>query len=71
MLEATRSSLHVVTTEKGVVVGRIVFSGDIIDCTNVGISRKAIPPNIDRVAYMKTDTLFIVGWEGFHLFEIS
>ncbi|KAJ0860802.1 putative DNA topoisomerase (ATP-hydrolyzing) [Helianthus annuus] len=39
ILECTRSSLNVVAAEKGVVVGRLVFSdnGDMIDCTKMGI----------------------------------
>ncbi|KAM0062571.1 putative DNA topoisomerase (ATP-hydrolyzing) [Helianthus debilis subsp. tardiflorus] len=39
ILGCTRSSLNVVAAEKGVVVGRLVFSdnGDMIDCTKMGI----------------------------------
>ncbi|XP_068644135.1 DNA topoisomerase 6 subunit A [Aristolochia californica] len=62
MLGCTRSSLNVVASEKGVVVGRLIFSddGDPIDCTKMGVGGKAIPPNIDRVSDMKTDALFIL-----------
>ncbi|KAH7656842.1 DNA topoisomerase VI subunit A protein [Dioscorea alata] len=62
MLGCTRSSLHVVASEKGVVVGRLVFSddGDRIDCTRMGIGGKAIPPNIDRVSDLESDALFIL-----------
>ncbi|KAK3016659.1 hypothetical protein RJ639_006754 [Escallonia herrerae] len=58
----TRSSLNVVAAEKGVVVGRLIFSdnGDMIDCTKMGMGGKAIPPNIDRVGDMKSDALFIL-----------
>ncbi|KAM0953250.1 putative DNA topoisomerase (ATP-hydrolyzing) [Dioscorea sansibarensis] len=62
MLGCTRSSLHVVASEKGVVVGRLVFSddGDRIDCTRMGTGGKAIPPNIDRVSDLESDALFIL-----------
>ncbi|XP_072961614.1 DNA topoisomerase 6 subunit A3 [Typha angustifolia] len=62
MLGCTRSSLHVVASEKGVVVGRLIFSddGDRIDCTKMGIGGKAIPPNIDRVSDLESDALFIL-----------
>ncbi|XP_077214116.1 spo11/DNA topoisomerase VI, subunit A protein [Tasmannia lanceolata] len=62
MLGCTRSSLNVVASEKGVVVGRLIFSddGDIIDCTKMGVGGKAIPPNIDRVSDMESDALFIL-----------
>ncbi|KMZ61007.1 Type II DNA topoisomerase VI subunit A 2 [Zostera marina] len=62
MLGCTRSSLNVVASEKGVVIGRIVFTddGDRIDCTKMGVGGKAIPPNIDRVANMESDALFIL-----------
>ncbi|XP_026412029.1 DNA topoisomerase 6 subunit A-like [Papaver somniferum] len=62
LLGCTRSSLNVVASEKGVVVGRIIFSdnGDMIDCTKMGMGGKAIPPNIDRVGDMESDALFIL-----------
>lgn len=62
MLGCTRSSLNVVASEKGVVIGRLVFTddGDRIDCTKMGVGGKAIPPNIDRVANMESDALFIL-----------
>ncbi|XP_059305716.1 DNA topoisomerase 6 subunit A [Lycium ferocissimum] len=58
----TRSSLNVVAAEKGVVVGRLIFSdnGDMIDCTKMGMGGKAIPPNIDRVGDMQSDALYIL-----------
>ena len=39
MLGCTRSSLHVVASEKGVVVGRLQFreDGDLIDCQRMGV----------------------------------
>ncbi|OVA18198.1 Spo11/DNA topoisomerase VI [Macleaya cordata] len=62
LLGCTRSSLNVVASEKGVVVGRLIFSdnGDMIDCTKMGMGGKAIPPNIDRVGDMQSDALFIL-----------
>jgi DNA topoisomerase VI subunit A len=50
MLGCTRSSLHVVASEKGVVVGRLRFreDGDLIDCQRMGVGGKAIPPNTDK-----------------------
>lgn len=62
MLGCTRSSLHVVASEKGVVVGRLIFAddGDRIDCTRMGVGGKAIPPNIDRVSGIESDALFIL-----------
>ncbi|XP_051147769.1 DNA topoisomerase 6 subunit A [Andrographis paniculata] len=62
ILGCTRSSLNVVAAEKGVVVGRLMFSdnGDMIDCTKMGMGGKAIPPNIDRVGDMQSDALFIL-----------
>ncbi|GAB2226926.1 hypothetical protein Droror1_Dr00008724 [Drosera rotundifolia] len=62
LLGCTRSSLNVVAAEKGVVVGRLIFTdnGDEIDCTRMGIGGKAIPPNIDRVGEVRSDALFIL-----------
>jgi meiotic recombination protein SPO11 len=62
MLGCTRSSLHVVASEKGVVVGRLAFreDGDAIDCRRMGVGGKAIPPNVDRVTDIRSDALFIL-----------
>ncbi|KAF5830222.1 Spo11/DNA topoisomerase VI subunit A [Dunaliella salina] len=62
MLGCTRSSLHVVASEKGVVVGRLTFveDGDLINCSKMGVGGKAIPPNIDKVADFQSDALFIL-----------
>ncbi|KAG2494044.1 hypothetical protein HYH03_007690 [Edaphochlamys debaryana] len=62
MLGCTRSSLHVVASEKGVVVGRLQFreDGDFIDCTRMGVGGKAIPPNIDKVTDITSDAAFIL-----------
>ncbi|XP_074316217.1 DNA topoisomerase 6 subunit A [Silene latifolia] len=62
LIGCTRSSLNVIASEKGVVVGRLMFSdnGDMIDCTKMGVGGKAIPPNIDRVGDFKSDALFVI-----------
>lgn len=62
MLGCTRSSLNVIAAEKGVVVGRLIFSdnGDMIDCTKMGMGGKAIPPNIDR-RYAERCIVYSVG----------
>jgi meiotic recombination protein SPO11 len=41
-LGATRTSLHVVASDKGIVVGRVRFrdDGDLIDCTRMGVGGK-------------------------------
>ena len=51
MVGCTRTSLNVVASDKGLVVGRIQFveAGDPIDCTRMGVGGKAIPPYIDQV----------------------
>lgn len=62
MLGCTRSSLNVVASEKGVVVGRLTFQedGDPIDCRRMGVGGKAIPPNIDKVTNIQSDALFVL-----------
>ncbi|GFR49530.1 hypothetical protein Agub_g11574 [Astrephomene gubernaculifera] len=62
MLGCTRSSLNVVASEKGVVVGRLSFreDGDFIDCQRMGVGGKAIPPNIDKVSDISSDAAFIL-----------
>ncbi|CAK0781029.1 DNA topoisomerase 6 subunit A [Coccomyxa viridis] len=61
-LGCTRSSLHVVASEKGVVVGRLAYreDGDLIDCQRMGVGGKAIPPNVDKVSDLQSDALFIL-----------
>ena len=41
MIGCTRSSLNVVASEKGIVVGKLIFDddGDTIDCTKMGERR--------------------------------
>ncbi|DAZ98839.1 TPA: hypothetical protein N0F65_000995 [Lagenidium giganteum] len=62
MVGCTRSSLNVVASEKGIVVGRITFrdDGDLINCTKMGVGGKAIPPYIDRITDIKSDAEFIL-----------
>ena len=62
MIGCTRSNLHVVASDKGLVVGRISFyeDGDFIDCTKMGVGGKAIPPYIDKIEQVESDAEFIL-----------
>lgn len=62
LLGCTRNSLHVVASEKGVVVGKLLYNedGDEIDCTKMGIGGKAIPSNIDKVANLRSEAKFVL-----------
>ena len=62
MLGCTRTSLGVIASNKGVVVGRIQFreSGDHIDCTKMGVGGKAIAPNIEDITDISSDAEFII-----------
>jgi meiotic recombination protein SPO11 len=62
MIGCTRSNLHVVASEKGLVVGRIQFEedGDYIDCTRMGVGGKAIPPYIDKIENIRSDADFVL-----------
>jgi meiotic recombination protein SPO11 len=62
MIGCTRSNLHVVASDKGLVVGRIRFDedGDDIDCTKMGVGGKAIPPYIDKIENIVSDAEFIL-----------
>lgn len=62
MLGCTRTSLHIVASDKGLVVGRIQYqeAGDEIDCTKMGIGGKAIPPYIDKITNIRSDAEFII-----------
>ncbi|KAL0211718.1 hypothetical protein RCL1_005344 [Eukaryota sp. TZLM3-RCL] len=62
LLGVTRTSLHVVASEKGVVVGRLQYTenGDFIDCSRMGTGGKAIPPHIDQVTNLQSDAQFIL-----------
>lgn len=62
MVGCTRSSLGVVASDRGVVVGclRYYEGGDLIDCTRVGIGGKAIPPYVDLVRIADSTAKFIL-----------
>ena len=62
MIGCTRSNLHVVASDKGLVVGKISFyeDGDFIDCTKMGVGGKAIPPYIDKIENIQSDAEFIL-----------
>ena len=62
MIGCTRSNLHVVASDKGLVVGRIQFEedGDFIDCTKMGVGGKAIPPYIDKIENIRSDAEFVL-----------
>ena len=62
MLGCTRTSLGVIASNKGVVVGRIQFreSGDYIDCTKMGVGGKAIAPNVEAITDINSDAEFII-----------
>lgn len=62
MIGCTRSNLHVVASDKGLVVGRIQFEedGDPIDCTRMGVGGKAIPPYIDKIDNIRSDAEFVL-----------
>lgn len=62
MIGCTRTSLNVVASEKGVVVGCMSFrsGGDLIDCRRMGLGGAAIPPYIDRVTHIEGDAKFIL-----------
>ena len=62
MLGCTRTSLGVIASNKGVVVGRLQFreSGDFIDCTKMGVGGKAIAPNIEAITDITSDAEFII-----------
>jgi meiotic recombination protein SPO11 len=62
MIGCTRSNLHVVASDKGLVVGRIQFTedGDYIDCTKMGVGGKAIPPYIDKITDITSDAEFVL-----------
>ncbi|UJG43233.1 MAG: hypothetical protein K9W46_12775 [Candidatus Heimdallarchaeum endolithica] len=59
MIQATRTSLNVSASSKGIVVGKLQFKekGDLIDCRAIG-SGKAISPNIDDIEDLESDAEF-------------
>lgn len=62
MVGCTRTSLSVVASEKGIVIGRVRFreAGDLIDCTRMGVGGKAIPPYVERITDIESDAEFIL-----------
>jgi meiotic recombination protein SPO11 len=62
LLGCTRTSLSVVGSEKGCVIGCVSFreDGDLIDCMRMGVGGKAIPPYIDRISEIKSTALFVL-----------
>jgi len=62
MIGSTRTSLRVIASEKGVVVGCIQFneSGDEIDCMRQGKSGKAIPAQMNDVTNIRGTARFIL-----------
>lgn len=62
MVGCTRTSLSVVASEKGIVIGRVSFreAGDLIDCTRMGVGGKAIPPYVERITDIESDAQFIL-----------
>ena len=62
MVGCTRTSLNVVASDKGLVVGRIQYreAGDYIDCTKMGVGGKAIPPYIDQITDIVSDAEFVI-----------
>ena len=62
MLGCTRSSLNVVASEKGVVVGRLTFreDGDAIDCKRTLREVRLLQHFIDKVTDIQSDALFVL-----------
>lgn len=62
ILGCTRTSLSVVGSEKGAVIGCVSFreAGDLIDCRRMGVGGKAIPPYIDRITEIESDAQFVL-----------
>jgi meiotic recombination protein SPO11 len=62
LAQCTRNSLHVVASEKGIVVGRLRFrdDGDLIDCSRMGVGGKAIPAFADKITDIESEADFIL-----------
>jgi len=62
MVGCTRTSLNVIASPKGVVVGCLQYteSGDFIDCERMGKSGKAIPAFMDSITSIKSKAKFIL-----------
>jgi len=62
MVGCTRTSLNVIASEKGLVVGDLQFkeAGDEIDCSKMGIGGKGIPPVLDQVTDLRSNAKFVL-----------
>ena len=62
LLGCTRTSLNVVASQKGTVLGRLQFveDGDPIDCSRMGVGGKGIPPFTDKITNIQSDAKFIL-----------
>lgn len=62
MAGCTRTSLHIVASDKGLVVGNVQYTeaGDEIDCTRMGVGGKAIPPYVDQIQNIRSNAEFIL-----------
>ncbi|EDQ87716.1 uncharacterized protein MONBRDRAFT_37903 [Monosiga brevicollis MX1] len=62
MVGCTRTSLNVVASDKGVVVGCVTFleDGDFIDCTRMGVGGKAIPSLVNKITDIKGTAQFVL-----------
>lgn len=62
LVGCTRTSLNVVASEKGIIIGRVQFKddGDLIDCTKMGVGGKCIPPTPDRITDLRSDAHFVL-----------
>ncbi len=62
MVGCTRTSLNVVATEKGIVVGHLTYrdDGDLIDCTKMGVGGKVITACNERITELKSTAKFIL-----------
>lgn len=62
LIGCTRTSLNVVASQKGVVIGRLSFveDGDPIDCSRMGVGGKGIPPFTDKITNIQSDAKFIL-----------
>lgn len=70
LLRASRSSLNVIASAKGKVIGKISFreGGDLIDCTQ-GIGGHAITPMLDQVTDLQSDAEFVLVIEKDAVFQ--
>eukprot|EP00039_Didymoeca_costata_P000017 m.43810 g.43810 ORF g.43810 m.43810 type:complete len:415 (+) comp10010_c0_seq1:111-1355(+) len=62
LIGCTRTSLNVVASDKGVVIGQIKFleDGDSIDCTKMGVGGKAIPSLVSKITNIESKAEFVL-----------